>query len=54
MYGDLYVPKIDSFSFPTFITNVSISIEDGNWKVSIFLYEIFWLIQNIKPPTYLP
>ena len=38
MFVRLYVPKINSFSFPRFISNVSISIEDVNWKNSLFSY----------------
>ena len=44
MFGSLYVPKINSSSFPRFISNVSISTEDFNWKVPVFLHGIFWLI----------
>ena len=36
--------KINSFSFPRFISNVSIYIEDANWKISIFLHGMTWLI----------
>ena len=53
MFGGLYVSKINSFSFARFISIVSISIEDVNWKVSIFLHGMFWVIQNNKPPSYL-
>ena len=53
MFGGLYVSKINSFSFARFISIVSISIEDVNWKVSIFLHGMFWVIQNNKPPLYL-
>ena len=31
-------------SFPRFMSNVSISMEDVNWKVSLFLHGMFWLI----------
>ena len=51
MFGGLYVSKINSFSFARFISIVSISIEDVNWKVSIFLHGMFWVIQNNKPPS---
>ena len=42
MFENLYVPKIHNFYFPRFISNVSIFIEDVNWKVSIFLSGMFW------------
>ena len=41
-FGNLYVPKIHNFYFPRFISNVSIFIEDVNWKDSIFLSGMFW------------
>ena len=53
MFGGLYVSKINSFSFARFISTLSISTEDVNWKASIFLHGMFWVIQNNKPPPYL-
>ena len=44
IFGGSYLLKINSFSFPRFVPNVSISIEDANWKVSIFLHGKPWLI----------
>ena len=40
----LIFEEINSFPLPRFISNVSIFMEDVNWKVSIFLHELFWLI----------
>ena len=38
MSVSLYMPKINSFPFLDLFSNVSIFIEDANWKVSIFLH----------------
>ena len=38
MLVSLYMPKINSFPFLDLFSNVSIFIEDANWKVSIFLH----------------